>query len=593
MPLLMPLIRLLLLGILALTVAWHPHAHADLIYLKNGRVLRGEVVKMDDQTVVVVVPAGKITLPRHQVDYVERQSKAEYQVDQADSYLRMRRFDRAIWVLEKAREGNPHSAKVKEKLVQAYEAWAKELVKQRRLTAAEETFAKLKALAPDSDAIIGADAEIGQLKAQLNTILERGQGFARAGRVNEAIETLEQALAFSPEAREQAGATLADAYARRAQALYQATQNLKAHADLERAFELDPGLGERLEDLYVANALQYFHGLYSKGEVEAARNFLTGALRYAPSHKVLLFVAGQVEENEGRFREAANLYGKALGKYLPTANDKSVPPFRESLRKKLGLEEGQIAIRVEPEAEQVFTEAKKGDFELLETEHFLIYHYNLNLAQKIGQALEFHLLEIPRQLQLESKFGELKPTVYIHRNQDEYFAATKQPAWTGGVSRSIYLGNRIRQMEIHSWQTSPRLTKSVLPHELTHLILNSNLIGRQDFPRALHEGYAVLSEPGYRHAHYRSLLKRQLKSNMYIPLADLLVMEQYPTDPDIFYAEGYSFTRYLIDQAGLKALQELLKPGDVRDHIKNVLRKPSLEDIEKDWVLWMERSWKE
>jgi len=151
------------------------------------------------------------------------------------------------------------------------------------------------------------------------------------------------------------------------------------------------------------------------------------------------------------------------------------------------------------------------------------------------------------------------------------------------------------RMEIHSWQTSPRLLKSVIPHELMHLIVNSNLGAYEDLPRAVHEGFSVLMEPEYRHAFYLNFLRMRLKSESFIPLSELLTMKAYPGDEEFFYAEGYALVAYLVQTVGLEKAIGLVRKGQRESFEARLLTlagERSLERLEDDWKDWVQKNGK-
>ena len=123
--------------------------------------------------------------------------------------------------------------------------------------------------------------------------------------------------------------------------------------------------------------------------------------------------------------------------------------------------------------------------------------------------------------------------------------------------------------QIHSWQTSARLLKSVLPHEITHLIVNSNLAEIAALPRCLHEGFAVMMEPTFRQEYFMNFLRARVKSRDFIPLQDLLASRDYPRDPEFFYAEGFALLNFLVQDKGLKQAVSLIKGATSSGHAES------------------------
>lgn len=77
-------------------------ASADVIHLTTGRSIKGTVVKETDKTVVVKTPQGKLTLPRHLVKKIERQSKGATWLALARERAGQGAFEVAAKLYEKA-----------------------------------------------------------------------------------------------------------------------------------------------------------------------------------------------------------------------------------------------------------------------------------------------------------------------------------------------------------------------------------------------------------------------------------------------------------------------------------------------------------
>ena len=83
-------------------LAWCFNACADVVHLRNGKTLRGEVVKEDDEWIVVKVPYGEVKLRASDVEGIERQTPLEYRIELGRQLMLERQFDRAVRVFEEA-----------------------------------------------------------------------------------------------------------------------------------------------------------------------------------------------------------------------------------------------------------------------------------------------------------------------------------------------------------------------------------------------------------------------------------------------------------------------------------------------------------
>ena len=50
-------------------------ALGDVIYLKNGREIRGKIIEQDKETVTIEVPYGQMTFKKKNIDRIEKESE--------------------------------------------------------------------------------------------------------------------------------------------------------------------------------------------------------------------------------------------------------------------------------------------------------------------------------------------------------------------------------------------------------------------------------------------------------------------------------------------------------------------------------------
>jgi Peptidase MA superfamily len=102
--------------------------------------------------------------------------------------------------------------------------------------------------------------------------------------------------------------------------------------------------------------------------------------------------------------------------------------------------------------------------------------------------------------------------------------------------------------------------RTVIPHELTHLVFDTAVSNPYHFPpRWLNEGVAEYQSGGY-DASYRSTIESTAKSGELIPLDGL--SGQFPTTFERFnlaYAESTAAVTYLVDTYGQDALVQLIR----------------------------------
>ena len=136
------------------------------------------------------------------------------------------------------------------------------------------------------------------------------------------------------------------------------------------------------------------------------------------------------------------------------------------------------------------------------------------------------------------------------------------PDWSAKCPVKVHVGNELgaggstsfvfENGEVFGWEMEiqgsyERILDSVLPHEITHMLLASHF--RKPIPRWLDEGMATSVEHASEKANYRRMLRHFLQSNVQrcFPLNRMVAMKEYPADPMPFYAQGFSLVEFLLE----------------------------------------------
>ncbi|MGD0089628.1 MAG: hypothetical protein ABSE73_06880, partial [Planctomycetota bacterium] len=357
----------------------------------------------------------------------------------------------------------------------------------------------------------------------------------------------------------------------------------------EAALQLDPALSDKLEAFYASCALPEILASLGRKDLVSARSDLKHVLEVAPLNKSVLYVSGLVEEAQGNIPAAAAAYAQALRTRAASQTAEYAKELRRRVEESLGLEGGSWKIDASFAETLGYAAAADGPAQKLGTEHFSVVYYNAGLAQEVGARAEAARERILSALGLEGWKGQAR--FFLHRTQAEYTSKTGQPGWAGGSSRVVGADRGLAALEIDSWQTSPRLLTCVLPHEIAHLVIYSNMTDPARLPMCLHEGFAVLMEPHFRAEYYLDFLRTRLQSQDFIPLPELLSRTGYPPDPEFFYAEGFGLLEYVIQQKGLEAAVKMFKniaaQGDAGTELLRTLGAPSLAELETQWKAWI------
>lgn len=182
--------------------------------------------------------------------------------------------------------------------------------------------------------------------------------------------------------------------------------------------------------------------------------------------------------------------------------------------------------------------------------------------------------------------------IFIYKDRDAYLKVTGMPSWSGG--RAIY-----EQKIIETFPWSKAFFTKLLAHELGHIIFREAVGQAVKIPLWFEEGVANYQEnPDAKMVQQRILIdalsKQSLISLEKLSLVDVRLVQDQKT-ADLFYAQGESVVRYLIEQYGQYNFVKLCRLlRDYKD-FKIALPKAyprfrSLDDLEKDWKEYMENN---
>ena len=575
-------------------------ARADWVHLISGKTLQGEVISQDEKWVVVRVLSGEIKLRAADVESVERQTPQEYKFDLARQLLVQRRYDRAVQVFEEAFLLDKKASLAPRKLAQGYAEAARFLKDHNRLADARdicEKWINLDPTAQNRELMVDQAKDVLKLIAEaekkLDEAITRAHTFAEHSDWNSAIAAYQNAIGLAPDARRLVSSEIAHCYVSRSAEHARQKQPTLAARDVESALSFDPSLADSLEQFYVACALPAILEMIGRNNLDGAQTGIKRVRGFVPANKSVLYVAGRIEEAAGHMPQAADQYARALKTRAANPTPEYIAQVRKRLETELNIKGDSWKIDAGLADSSAFASAADGPAQIKETENFQLVHFNAALADKAAEAAEFSRADIMAKLGLTPQWkGKVK--IILYRTQAEYTSRTAQPEWTGGCSKFSFENGRLVEAQIHSWQTSPRLLKSVLPHEITHLIVNSSIADQTTLPRCLHEGFAVMMEPTFRQEYFMNFLRLRIKSRDFIPLSDLIASRDYPRDPEFFYAEGYALANYLVQEKGMTGAVSLIKNSSpntkIDSELLRVAGRRSLDDLQADWLEWIGKS---
>jgi len=186
------------------------------------------------------------------------------------------------------------------------------------------------------------------------------------------------------------------------------------------------------------------------------------------------------------------------------------------------------------------------------------------------------------------------------------------PDWSARCSIKIHVGSDLgaggktsfifENGEVFGWEmeiqgSHERILDSVLPHEITHMILASHF--RQPLPRWLDEGMATSVEHYSEQENYRRMLRYFLRSSVQrcFPLNRLVAMKDYPADVMPFYAQGFSLVEYLLEYGRqfddyehrrlVRFAGSGMQNGDWQSALKEHYGIQNLGELQTSWVRWV------
>ncbi|MHB8899347.1 MAG: gluzincin family metallopeptidase [Thermoguttaceae bacterium] len=180
----------------------------------------------------------------------------------------------------------------------------------------------------------------------------------------------------------------------------------------------------------------------------------------------------------------------------------------------------------------------------------------------------------------------------------------EMPRWSDRCPITINVGKRLGaggatsfvfdHGEVFGWRMSiqgshERILDSVLPHEITHMILASHF--RRPLPRWADEGAATSVEHIGERMRHRQMLLEFLKTQRGIPFNTMFAMKDYPSDIMPLYAQGFSLSEYLIDQGGksrfLAFLDEGLNGEQWAEAVRHHYGCQNLGILQNAWLGWV------
>ena len=161
----------------------------------------------------------------------------------------------------------------------------------------------------------------------------------------------------------------------------------------------------------------------------------------------------------------------------------------------------------------------------------------------------------------------------------------------GGQTSFVFDRGEVFGWDMKIQGSEERVLDSVLPHEVTHTVFASFF--RQGLPRWADEGACTTVEHSSERNKQQVMLVNFLRTDHGIAFDKLFAMKEYPHDVLPLYSEGYSLSRFLIDQWGRKKFMEFLGEGMKNENWPVTVKKyygfASLQALQDQWLDWVKQ----
>ena len=259
-----------------------------------------------------------------------------------------------------------------------------------------------------------------------------------------------------------------------------------------------------------------------------------------------------------QFRGKIHLLRGFIGRHLVVSEESSAPP----------------------EAAETPRGTTSDRFGRHQSSRVAIYHYNQELAEEVAQVAE----ELIPKLEAEFEIApDRRPyVIFIYRDEAEYIEATGRKGTAGYCEAA---------RKIHLHQATPRLLRSVLPHELTHATLYRRFKG---LPSWLDEGLAVRNEKGS--GIYLDRVKEWMEAGTtfrFNELAKKRVLKLGAEERTVFYGQSYTLVDFLYQEHGgrdklLRFMEAASSGKDADSTLKEIYELKGMEELEILWKSYME-----
>ncbi|MFH1062060.1 MAG: hypothetical protein V1747_04150 [Candidatus Omnitrophota bacterium] len=260
----------------------------------------------------------------------------------------------------------------------------------------------------------------------------------------------------------------------------------------------------------------------------------------------------------------------------------------------------------------------KQDWAQVSSDHFVVYYNEIyeNFASDVSRKAEEYYNSIADDLGYVrySNFWkwDKRVKIYIYPDHISYLSATDQQSWSHGIA-DYY------KKEIISYAWGKDFLKSLLPHEMAHLIFRDFVGFKSEIPLWLDEGVAQWEETDLK-AQRLSMIKQQARQNILLPIETMIDLDIRTIKTDqkisikamaiddaqtpllemdgnalvnIYYLQSFSLVGFLMERYGSDSFvvfsRQLRDGKPISDALKFAYPQQlrSIEELEKQWKQYL------
>jgi tetratricopeptide (TPR) repeat protein len=510
--------------------------------------------------------------------------------------------EQAVRRAQQALREAPADAEVRREYIELHLSLARTWILQRRLDAAGVALNAVRAIDPGNEDVRRLVQEMDQARARAAAQAGEIGKLLGIERFEDALDAIREVKVVRPDLADSLTAAERAAWLGAADVHYLARNFNEAFALYENLLAIAPDCPPSVHSRWVISlALALAESDFSGADDSKAGGRLLAraidVLRKTNEPIVGQIVGGLLAERAGQWIDAGRAYCEALGEPW------TLPPAPQRRERAAALR-ARVTEKLRNLYSATPTQRREGSWAVAlpdawkqrQTPHFDIYARNDWVAERVAEALEFHLAGIASWLgRAPAERWEPPCEVRVHATQGDLHAATGTSGITYAVSHTRVQGDTVLTRRIEAFQGDPWLLSSTLPHELTHVVV-ADLYRRSRTPLAIEEGVALLAEPSARRLMYQRLLGARPPT-----VAALLSIEHSPADTESFYAEAGALTSWLLEQVGragrpdgasaVGAVLQMFEnppPGEERSEagVARALGWADTETMEANWRAW-------